>query len=321
MNRLYFVVFLFFLLTAFSCNDRDKRDISDAEFVEVGLNITYEGVLMPQFSATLDGSVPTSDRTTPARDLYAVQLYFSLSPDGALSPYAFGLFDNTDNIKVKIQTNKYYKMTVSCVKEGSEKLWRNATNGFGKPFEVAGNVNGIGISNELAVISTNYFKALSLGEAQFKGSDNSYKRPMLDRYYGESATILCQNQTQFNVDLKRVVFGLDINTHQFEKGKIKILVGDANEYIMNAKERQTLIYTFLGGKSGNWVGETYTETVSVSMFYNDGTSDNWKIIGISKNIPFTRRHSYEIEVTPSGGSIAGLSFESDVFLEGGQIDW
>lgn len=73
----------------------------------------------------LEGEITTSDspltRAGSGNDIYGIQVY----KDG--EPFAHGVFDNVDNVKINLLAGSKYKIVASMVKDGKDKLLHDFT--------------------------------------------------------------------------------------------------------------------------------------------------------------------------------------------------
>lgn len=299
---------LFAVLFSTSCTDVNNVSDKELEYVDVKFSLSLEGVLMKP-----DGDIKSQTKST-SNDLYAVQIYKTNVSGGQLTPFGYGLFDATDKIKVKLAKDFYYKVVITCVRQGKVILTQTPTSTYDKPFDLVGSTGGVGLTNEMIISPSKSFKSLSTGESLLVGASKSYIRPACDRYYGESEEFYCDKQTSFSVDLKRVVFALDVSTANIPKGKLKVVLDGSADVLVDKDADRQIIYTFAGGKSGDWAKDDYSESVGLTLFYDSGEGRGFIQLGDARQVDFKRRYSYQVGVSDVGVSGGNITFEGEDFL-------
>ena len=111
------ILFLALALIAFaSCSKEDAIENESIEGKEYVVNLGFSGEIEISQS-------PLSKAGT--NDLYGVQVYSKKSSDSNYAPYAYGLFDNTADMTVKLIGGYQYKFVASMVEDGKEKIYTN----------------------------------------------------------------------------------------------------------------------------------------------------------------------------------------------------
>ena len=132
--RLFQVLSLLMVVTMFSCSKEDAPYQEDDKFYTVSLNFI--------------GDITTADspltRGTATDDLYGLMVW----EDNTL--FGCGLYDNIEDMKLRLQASKKYSFVVTAVKNGKEVLSCNSSNKFGAPFN-SELTNSVGFVNILKV--------------------------------------------------------------------------------------------------------------------------------------------------------------------------
>lgn len=305
---------LFLLIFSLSCTEVKNEPEKELEYVDVNFRLSLEGVLMKPDSDFKQVQVSKS----VSDDLYAVQIFKTNVSGGKLIPFGYGLFDATDKIKVKLVKDYYYKVVITCVRKGKTILSQTPTSTYDKPFELSGSTSGVGLTNEIIISPSKSFKGLSIGESLLAGEQKSCIRPICDRYYGESDEFYCEKNNSFSVDLKRVVFALEVSTVNIPKGRLKVVLDGATDAVIEKSADRQVIYTFKGGVSGDWTNDDYSENIGLTLFYDNGDG-KYIQLGESRQIDFKRRYSYQVGVSDVGVSGGNVTLEGEGFIGSEEI--
>ena len=138
----------------------------------------------------LDVTYEPLTRADATDDLYGIQVYST--PDIELedgeeitwTPYAYGLFDNTD-ISINLLKGYKYKFVATMIVDGKNKIWSLDSGDYNVPFFVQGTIEGFcPISNTFDYQSSKYFSSLT-GEVYLRsnGAVDLYSHPNIERYY------------------------------------------------------------------------------------------------------------------------------------------
>ena len=298
---------------------------TEPEYVTVSLGLNVE----------LDYEYEPLTRAEENNDLYGIQVYSTPYPateKAEWTKFAYGLFDNVDNLTVKLIRGYEYKFVATMVKDGKDKLsYNQPDNTYGSPFlheSERNNYRGTPLSESF--IYGHLGMKLADGGADLKGF-GSKKYPNVERYYGELVGYIPgDNDSTATVELKRTSFGAKYiaKGDYAENGTLEILMNAAPQLNINLAESSEIseIYTFNNVRAA-WLDENYTETVPVSLriAYSDGTSAP---LG-THNITFKRNTTTVVNVDMSVGGEDGVGFviteegempeDSEITIKDGEI--
>ncbi len=275
------ILFLALALIAFaSCSKEDAVENESIEGKEYVVNLGFSGEIEISHS-------PLSKAGT--NDLYGVQVYSKKSGDSNYAPYAYGLFDNTADMEVKLIGGYQYKFVASMVEDGKERIHHNDKGRYEEPFDAISSSYSI-LTNSFNYSSDIEMTGLSEGCAELYVSSTFGDlcfRPNLSRYYGELSSFTPADNKPATINMKRVCFGAKFIVKDFTDGKITINIPEAPVMTItypNTKVED--IFTFRGSYNGDWASDGYQENLEVNITWTkaDGT-----IIPISNQIiEFTR---------------------------------
>ena len=285
--------------------------------LNVGLDCEYEPLL----------------RSNENNDLYGIQVYSTPVPateNAEWTKYAYGLFDNTDNLTIKLIRGYEYKFVATMVKDGKDKILLDLNGCYSSPFD-----HDSGSGYITTPLSTSFIYG-QLGMSLGGGGTTltPYQRvihPNIERYYGElEGYIPGDNDSKATIELKRTSFGVKYiaKGDYAENGTLEILMSGAPQLNLNLAESNEVseIYTFQEVRDA-WLDENYTETISVTLriAYSDGTSAP---LG-THDITFKRNTTTVVNVDLSVSGENGVGFviteegempeDSEITIKDGEI--
>ena len=276
--------------------------------LNVGLDCEYEPLL----------------RSNENNDLYGIQVYSTPIPataDSEWAPFAYGLFDNVDNLTIKLVRSFEYKFVVAMVKDGKDKTYCKDGE-YGEPFH---HFTGVG---EFTPISESFI----YGPQYLTYLTDKYRMRHLnvELYYGElGAYIPGDNDSKATIEINRISFGAKykVTGEYAENGTLEIIMPEAVQLNINLAEGNEVseIYTFTKMRAA-WLDENYTETepVTLRIAYADGTSAP---LG-THDITFKRNTTTVVNVDMSIGGEDGVGIvvteegempEEEITIKDGEI--
>lgn len=292
---------------------------TEPEYVTVSLGL----------NVGLDYGYEPLSRAEENNDLYGIQVYstpISATENPQWTAFAYGLFDNVDNLTIKLIRGYEYKFVATMVKDGKNKISGNDHSGYTSPFTHQDQPgSGTQMPTPLSASFVYSQSAMSLGRGNAGLRDNNdnnktnwVDHPNIERYYGElERYIPGDNDSKATIELKRTSFGVKyIAKGDFaENGTLEILMADAPQLNLSLAESNEVseIYSFKDVRAA-WLDENYTETISVVLriAYSDGTSAP---LG-THNITFKRNTTTVVNVDLSVGGDSGVGI---VVTDGGEM--
>lgn len=268
------ILFLALALIAFAnCSKEDAIENESIEGKEYVVNLGFSGEIEISHS-------PLSKAGT--NDLYGVQVYSKKSGDSNYAPYAYGLFDNTADMEVKLIGGYQYKFVASMVEDGKSKIQKNGYEDYWDPFWIGDMAS---LDNQFEYTVNAEMSGLDSGHSNLL--DGNYYRPNTNRFYGELSNFTPSENKSATINMKRVCFGAKFIVKDFTEGKITINIPEAPVMTITYPNTEAEdIFTFRGNYSGDWTNDGYQENLEVNITWTkaDGT-----IIPISNQIiEFTR---------------------------------
>lgn len=287
--RLFQILSLLLVATFCSCSKEDTPIHEEDKFYTISLNF--------------NGDITTSDspltRGTATDDLYGLMVWQNGSFFGG------GLYDNVEDMKVRLQSSKKYKFVVTAVKNGKNVLY---DNGYNAPLQYS-------LSNKLNS-NRNCYSSFKSGRSQMKNKNYDYY-PETDRFYGEVDNYIPTENGVVNMDLKRTAFGLQYKVSGVSDGKVIVTIENSDDIFFSESitadyTSEEKVITFKDVYSAWQYADNYTEKVTVSASWVRG-------IGITQNlgskevvVKRNRMNIIHIKLaTDESGNNLGIDVESD----------
>lgn len=264
-----------------------------------------------------------------ANDLIGVQVY-AIAEDASLSAYAYGLFDQTDSLNVRLIKGAKYLFKTTLVKDAKTKLrrfpndWSNVSNKpvfFFEPFHLPGTSDsdkGCELTNAFTYSNTHTLQGLDKGLSDIGiGSTNKVKRPNLVRYYGQTEFVAAE-EASVGISLLQTTFGVRYSVKNLTEGSVRFqLEGAIAESIDTGNNNHNVVHTFdqLSTQTD------YSEQVNVNVIWVNGGVETPIA---TKNISFTRaiRSILSIDMDKIGKVESGvqLSIDNAPVLDGETVE-
>lgn len=265
---------------------------------------------------------PLTRFTPDNRDLYGIQVYHKPASESSYVPYAYGLFDNIDDVTLEVTENYNYNFEVILIDDGKDKIFHDSILvdnvpyiGYDYPFYAQNKYSGAStrsmtvVSNEFTYAEDKYF----LGYTSYDTGDKqgfsrvSYKYPSavvlseiaadLNVYYGEFKEYTpIENNATIDIYLKHMIYGLKVEAGDFlTNGSVSVALKRASGLSPNwtftlTPDNQILEKTFAHYNLSAWYNQTditkaqASFTIDFTWTKDDGTAVDWQ----AKQIFFTR---------------------------------
>lgn len=194
-------------------------------------------------------------------------------------PYAYGLFDNLEDITIGLSSDHKFKFTVQIIEDGKEKLWKEELlDGdityytYGSPFR---RDNG-GHPRYICTPVTNEFVLSDVG---FSGAPayeladgiSHHEAKGLNDYYGEVTDFVpSEDNLTVSVYMKHNIYGLRIEVGQFfTEGTIKATLSDEGDSYHADLYEFTPDNRIVEDTYAHYWGEYYYNTDDLAQQYVD----------------------------------------------------
>lgn len=327
----------------FSCSNSEDELLTKEQEQNNQETYTISFDLGGEFISTSDTPL-SRNAVTPKKKIYGINVYYTKDGEQNYQNYAYGLFDNIEDMTISLIGGYKYKFECSMVQNDVDTLYyKQQINGnieYYAPFHKSTSNNyslyGVALENKFN-ISTTYnsirFIGLREGLSSTKGNTFSSTYPRLDRFYGELTDYIPTKEGVAKIDLKRTAFGLKFvvtpptdgtlsvnNNYSGFDPNIKISSGDSTV-------ETSAIYTFYDVYKC-WEVEKHTEDFTIKLTWvraNGATQTFEKIVTAKRNIMTTINVNVNGSSTDSSLGVkeedAPMGSESvDMNFSGGNLD-
>lgn len=263
-------------------------------------------------SLKFNGDITTADspltRGTPTDDLYGLTVW----QDGSL--FGSGLYDNVEDMIVRLHSSKKYKFVVTAVKNGKNVIFSDP-DGYSYPFRDY--YYHMKLSNKLEFSYSDYSNRFGCGLSDMK-DEETYSYPETDRFYGEVDNYTPTENGVVNMDLKRTAFGLQYKVSGVSDGTVSVTIKISGQTLF-AKSNITTDYTseekvitFYDVYSAWLYADNYTDKVTVSASWTRGNGITQDLGSKEVVVKRNRMNIIHIKLaTEESGSNLGIETESD----------
>ena len=265
----------------------------------------------------LDYEYEPLTRAEENNDLYGIQVYSTPYPaaeKAEWTKFAYGLFDTTDGLTIKLIRGYEYKFETIMVKDGKDKFGNEDGTCYQGPFWHETSPHNYTMTE----LSTSFIYG-KLGMSTW-GDWGLSEYLNAELYYGElESYIPGDNDSKATIELKRTSFGAKFIARgdYAENGALEILMADDSQpnLTLNLAEGNEVsgIFSFKNVRAA-WLDNNYTETVSVLLriAYLDGTNAP---LG-THDITFKRNTTTVVNVDLTVGGENGVGFQ---ITDGGEM--
>lgn len=317
MKKVYYILqFVFAFICCSACQELTKPEDDNPDSIVVHLGMTDD--LQTRASAT--------------NNLYGINVYYDPARDGNPNThYAYGLFDNKDDMSITLLSGYTYKFECTLVKDGKSLLYcgqygGNSFSGYAKPFQTNESAS-TQLSNSF-VYGTTYLSGITTGEATVKSASTGYVEqtmPSIQRYYGEVSGYTPVAGGTVIIPLKKTVFGARMIIDKVAEGTLTAnCVINTNSYTLlsgsssnKLYDSGSVIYSFPDVRECWSSEEPITATVSWS--FTSSVFSQWNQSG-TKTVTFKRNTLTTITVSCVPDNASGnISIDEETFGEDNRI--
>lgn len=302
---------LMVMMVCMACSNQD----ADEPQLESDSQKTYE-VSLNFGGDYVDVTETPLSRADEPKKYYAINV-FCMKADGAdsyYSDYAYGVFDNQEDMKITLLGGYKYKFECTSAIEGEDKFYLNGSTLYwpNSCIVTSDKMNKFFMEQTLWGLqygSTCY---------QYSNYNGQYYRdyPKMDRYYGELMDYVPTEGGTATIPMKRCAFGIKMTINGVPDGTLSWSAPsydiryDGTYYVYptvtshtgSEKLEFSSIYTFYEVYKC-WqktvAGEDYTQTFTVDFTW---TRENGYAQNFSKDFTVKRNVMTNINVTLTGGS-------------------
>lgn len=253
-------------------------------------------------------------------DLYGIQVYSAPNNEenASWSYYAYGLFDNVDNVTISLLKGFKYKFAATMVVDGKNKIDNNSDK-YRYPFYLYNaEINQCPITNLFQYTNAVYFYGLARGYSYLSGMGGGCDHPTTDRFYGELLDYVPEDSSndKAKIHMKRTSFGAKFIAQGklATAGRLEVLMTEAPAISIDlAQEKQhDDIYTFYNVKAAyDYQTGNYEEDIDVSINWYYDTEDGEVTVPLGTHkITYKRNATTVVKINLENTNVeGGLGFE------------
>ncbi len=299
-----------------SCNEQSEENQGNSEGYTVKLGLAGE---MVDVSYT-----PLTTRST-TDNLYGINVYSAPNKEDenvTWTRYAYGLFDDPEDISINLLKGYKYKFEATIVTDGKNRV--EGESAYRAPFTHT--TNSLSTSTSVSTVfdyTGSIFDGLRAGKTFLK-NDAIYDRPNLERFYGVLVDFVPdQEGATASIDMKRASFGAKfiVSGALATEGTLHIRIAGAPAMELALTEGDDQIYDIFTFHTVGAVLENdqYEETVQVAINWEQ--PDESVVTLGSHNITFKRNKTTVVNVKiESNGLEGGVGFVIDENEQGPPAD-
>ena len=292
--------------TLFSCSNNEDELLSKEQEQTNQETYTISFNLGGEFISTSE--TPLSRTEATPKKIYGINVYYKKDGDYDYQNYAYGLFDNIEDMTISLIGGYKYKFVCSMVKNDTDTLYHNG-NMYYAPFyrgTYTGNYYYMPTTLEnkfnISTTSNTYIEGLRDGTTSIKSDKcgDSAGCPKTDRFYGELTDYVPTKDGVANIDLKRTAFGLKFIVTPPVDGKLYISSITASNYSIRINPNveisagenvleKSFMCTFSEVRKC-WQVEEYTKDLTIQLGWkrvNGATLTFNKTITVKRNVMTT----------------------------------
>lgn len=242
-----------------SCNKNasDSAENQAKEYIiSIGLGGEITGV-----------SIGDLTKSGENNDLYGIQVDSrEAGTTGGYISYAYGVFDTLEGLTITLLGGREYVFKANLVIDGKELL-KDYADGYSTPFAHYGTPSGFTPVGTVFNYTADQYLPYNIWNPDevYLADGNSYYHPEIDRYYGELEGFVPDDSNSVTIEMKRMVFGMNVIAEGLTEGKLKVQMANAplKEIVYPETELDEIFS--LKNVYDAWPAENYKETITVSF--------------------------------------------------------
>lgn len=303
-------LFIFFLMVT-GCSKEGPVEDSDPTKQETFTKVSFAftGEVLTIYESPLT-------RSTEAKDWYAFQVYSRPEgTDDSYGYYAYGFFDNIQDMVINLKDGYEYKFDVYMLPEGSEKVGLFALVNAG--WKSVDNTFHISSTESVRYMYTGYLYMIYPSSDQFD-------RPMVDRFFGKIEGYKPTSGGTVSINMLRTAFGAKFVALDFTSGSLEISVEGSANLNLNSADGSEIqeIYSFnYPGQAFDTTiaGGQYSESIPVNIVWVK--SDGVRVPVANESVVFKRNTLTTVEfVVQENASSSSFNLtNNEEFESGGKV--
>ena len=230
MKKIYWILICVLFTSFLGCSNSDEPEIpTEPPVITPPVAIGDSVTVSFKFTGDVDFCTsPMSRVAQSADDLYGLQVYtMNTGTSYNINTYAYGYFDNVDDIKVRLSGIQKYGFTLTYIPNGKNIIYKYPDGHYGRPFASLFHESYNGAINTIRYSTTAGLDQLGSCAAQ---TTSSYKEGNslveVERYQGAVGYVDPRKTNIIEIPLYKQMYGLKIVAKDFTEGSIHIKTFD-----------------------------------------------------------------------------------------------
>lgn len=288
---------------------------------EVQLSNSNEEEELITIALSPSGSFDTTTRGISTTDVYGINVWYDANKDGVCEKhYAYGLFDNKDDMSIQLISSYKYKFECTLVKDATTKLSCGSGNLMKKPFQTNFS-NTAYVENKFIYEESSYLSGIGNGIVTLQDGTTTTSSNLapINRYYGETDGYKPTTGGRVTIEMKRTVFGVKFIVSGLTDGSVSISSGFGwSKTSRENYESEEMIYCYYDVYNC-WLNEPDQE-YTISMSYTSDRGSLWnyskdKKITFKRNVMTTVHINVDPDLSSGNFNITEEALESDNNIE------
>jgi hypothetical protein len=318
MKQVHLLFAIIAISASVGCKSFPDISFDDNEYITLSLGVSGAG----------------ETKGTSTANIYGIEVSYDSNKDGNINAhYAYGLFDNIEDMTILLLKGYKYSFVCSMVKNGKNTLYSgqyegNTFTGYAKPFQREGSPS-TALSNRFIYISEDNqpFSGLGSGTATIKASSGYEDKdmPSIERYYGEYSNYTPVSGDVVTIPLIKTIFGIRLIIEKVPEGTLwascagGLVSGSASS--TDGYDSGACLFC-IPDVAGVWRNaDSYSENKKVNWKFTSSLFDQYNFgdsrqINIKRNILTTVTVSYTPDNASGGLSLnyEDLAEDNDIYL-------
>jgi hypothetical protein len=277
--KVHLIMFIAIIISGSGCSsssdDSEPKPQEEAKLIPIHIGFTGEITSITESPLT---------KSEDPKDWYDFQVYSRIKgSEDDYSYYAYGFFDNKDDMTIILKDGYEYKFDVGMISNAEDKVhcFSLVESGWAT------------IGNSFIITSTEHVRYLTSGYLYLNTPFDTYNRPNVDRFWGSLSDYVPEEGGTVSINMKRSSFGVKFIANDFTEGSLEINVESAPLITLDVDDGNEIqdIISF-ANIMAPYSDEDYYEDIPVNIIWVKG---NTRLPIISETITFKRNKMTTIE--------------------------
>ena len=304
-----YIILFIWAFSLFGCSQDETDNNREDKIITVSVKLNGE---------ISSGESLITRTETDSQDLIGIIVYKWSGSNW--QGFAYGLFDNLDNVTINLLAGSKYKFKCTLIKDAKNKLFKN-TDIYSRtcyPFWGTSNSTFNNLNSPFSY-TTGVYDYLQKDEVTI--ANNSHRCCIdIDRFYGELENYSPTVDGIVNINLKRVSFGLQVKVTGISDGTVDVTVKHKDAAVTfvsqtglssNYESAATMYSMYHITNAWQYADADYQEPINVSVKWTRSVGVTEDLGTKTVNVKRNSLNIIHIKLTANGdGAAVGVREES-----------